>query len=469
MTNNKTIFAADLFCGAGGTSSGLRDACNDLGLNLHLTAINHWDVAIATHSANHPDAEHLCESLDGVDPRKVIRGGKLRLLVASPECIHHSRARGGKPMSDQSRASAWHVLRWCEALQVQDVLVENVIEFREWGPLGANGLPLKRRKGETYQAFLNALRSLGYTVEDRVLCAADYGDPTSRKRLFIRARKGNRKITWPEPTHSPRGEATLFGKLPAYRAAREIIDWDDKGRSIFNRKRPLSPNTMKRILAGLRKFGGLPFVLPNEGVHRGNAPRSVDDPVNPALSEVEGTITARRGAGHVVNPFLVMLAQRGENDARNADCPLLTVTAQGQHTPALATSASAGASVGLAQPFILGQQSGGAPRSVNDPLPTITTDGAIAVVEPFTLRVAVRGGDDGYTRGASVDEPLPAITTPLRGAQAASPAVVEPFIVPVNHGKDDLRAYSMDKPLPTITSVDAWGLVEPYLIEYYSE
>ena len=121
----KKIYAADLFCGAGGTSSGLEFACREKGLELELLAINHWDIAIATHTINHPEASHLCENLDNVNPKKVVPSGYLDILVASPECTHHSNARGGRPMSDQSRASAWHVLRWVEALRVKNILVEN--------------------------------------------------------------------------------------------------------------------------------------------------------------------------------------------------------------------------------------------------------------------------------------------------------------------------------------------------------
>jgi DNA (cytosine-5)-methyltransferase 1 len=254
------IRAADLFCGAGGTSTGLALAAQELGVDIDLLAINHWDVAIATHSANHPCARHLCERLDNVDPRKTVPGGRLHLLAASPECTHHSNARGGKPMSDQSRASAWHILwhilRWAEALYIDDILVENVREFESWGPLGVNGRPLERRRGETFLAFLNALESLGYKVEWRLLNAADYGDATTRERLFIQARRGNRRPTWPEGTHSRDGEITPFGEKQKWRAAREIIDWSIPSESIFHRRKPLAESTLRRIEAGLRKFGG---------------------------------------------------------------------------------------------------------------------------------------------------------------------------------------------------------------------
>src|SRR5574341_390255 len=190
--------AADLYCGAGGTSSGLVAACRELGVDLDLLAINHWEIAIETHSANHPYAKHICKSIEQVDPRKVVPSGRLHGLIASPECTHHSIARGGRPINDQFRVSAWHILRWVEVLRVETVLIENVREFQNWGPVGVNGRPIQRLKGETYHAFLSALRSLDYSVEDRVLNAAYYGDATTRERLFIIARRGRKPIRWPQ-------------------------------------------------------------------------------------------------------------------------------------------------------------------------------------------------------------------------------------------------------------------------------
>jgi DNA (cytosine-5)-methyltransferase 1 len=348
----RIVMAADLFCGGGGTSSGLWLACQQLKAKLQLLAVNHWNIAISTHQANHSYATHLCESIDNVDPRKAVPGGKLNLLVASPECTHHSNARGGKPMSDQSRASAWHILRWAEALYIDSIIIENVREFKTWGPIGQNGRPMKSKRGETYLAFLNSLRSLGYTVEDRVLNSADFGDPTTRERLFIMARRGGRKITWPEPTHASDPTETLFGKLEPWRPARDIIDWSIQGGSIFNRKRPLAPATLSRIEAGLRKFGGL----------------SAD-------------------------PFLVIL--RRHADARSLNEPLPTLTAGGQH-------------LALCEPFVLQQQSGGVARSVDQPLPTVATKGAISLVQPFIMPVN-HGAED--RRSYSLERPMPTVTT----------------------------------------------------------
>ena len=437
------IETADLFCGAGGTSSGLLDACRELGYKTNLLAVNHWDIAIATHTANLPDARHMNADLGDVDPRTVVPGGKLRLLVASPECIHFSNARGGRPMSKQSRASIKYVLRWITALDVEDVLIENVREFMDWGPLHRQephkDRPIEGRKGEYFKRFIRKLQILGYKVEWRVLCAADYGDATTRKRLFIRARKDNKPIVWPESSHAAPGKTeTLFDSKKTWRTAREILDLNDKGESIFNRKRPLSPNTLKRIYKGLEKFSGLPFIVPFFGEYEGKSPRThaVDDPLP--------TVTSH-GAGGIVQPYLVKFY--GQNDATTIDGPLPTVTGQGGH-------------IGVAQPFLVHFRGSSTANDINNPLPTQTGRDHFGVATPFVM--AVRGGNDGYLRGASVNDPLPAVT--------AHPALalvdVQALIVPVNHGKNDERYHQTSVPFPTITSVDAWGLAQ-YLVEFH--
>ena len=339
--------AADLFCGAGGTSKGLGRACSRLGYGLKLRAINHWPTAIATHQTNQPDAEHICERLERVDPRHVVQSGRLDLLIASPECKHHSNARGGRPMSDQQRASAWIVLRWAEALYIRSILIENVPEFSSWGPLGSNGRPLRDKAGETYRAFLAALRSLGYHVDTRVLTAADYGDPTTRRRLFILADR-RRRPRWPTPTHAPRGAAAAQDLAP-WRGAREIIDWSIRGESIFTRQKPLATATVRRIEAGLRKFGG-------------------------------------RGA----EPFLVIL--RNHSTARGLDEPAPTVTTSGAH-------------LALCEPFLLGQQSGATARRLDEPAPTVAAGGAISLIEPFLF------ANRTHNTPRSVDEPVPTLCT----------------------------------------------------------
>lgn len=420
----KTISAADLFCGAGGTSTGLVRACRKLNLGLDLVAVNHWPIAVATHEKNHPWAKHLCADLASIDPSKVIPSGRLNILVASPECTHHSVARGGKPCSDQSRASAWHVLHWAERLRIDNILIENVKEFQSWGPLTQAGRPDKRRKGETFKAFLRALESLGYTVDFRVLNAADYGDATTRRRLFVQARRGAAPV-WPEQKYAGH-----------WRPAREIIDWSLKGESIFKRKRPLAPRTMKRIEAGLRKFGGMPFVTVARGPE--DEPdrfvKSVDIPLPVFVA----------GGKHLglVEPFLVNM--KGQSDAASIDKPAPTITAHARH-------------LALCEPFLLPHRHAGfckdnPPRSTEEPLPTLTACSSdIGLVQPFLVEYHAEKRD-GEARVRSLDDPLPTQTTENRFGLA------EPFLVKYFRTG---TAQPVSKPLDTVTTKPRFGLVEP--------
>lgn len=436
---NRTLLklrVADLFCGAGGTSTGACEAVRAAGFSPVLTAINHWPTAIATHTANHLEATHLCASVDDVDPRKLYRPGELDLLWASPECTGHSRARGGKPSSDQSRATGHCVTRWAEALQPPIILVENVAEFMDWGPLGTDGKPLKSRKGATFRAWVAMLESLGYRVDWRILCAADYGDPTTRRRLFIQAVRGRRKIVWPNRTHSSVAELAgqqaapdLFAPaLLPWVAARECIDWSHKGRWLDEmpaKKQyaglPLSPKTLARIHAGLRRYGFKePYVVTWDH-QSGSGLKSAADP----LTSV--TTKARHG---VCEPFLVPVgfSEREGQKARVHSLaePMPTVVGSGKHglvQPFLVATAHAGSGrshslnaplptvcgargdMAFIEPHLLGQQSCAALRPVSEPSPTVTCDGAIALIEPHLVKFY------GTAAAASVEEPLDTVTT----------------------------------------------------------
>jgi DNA (cytosine-5)-methyltransferase 1 len=343
-------------------------------------------------------------------PRELVKGGRLNLLVASPECTHHSNARGGRPMNDQSRASAWHVLRWAEALYIENILIENVKEFRSWGPLGAEGRPIKRLKGELFLQFLESLRALGYRVEEKILNAADYGDPTTRERLFVIARRGGRKIIWPKQTHAApeklrkqKGGMFAGQELIPWVPAREVIDWSLQGQSIFNRKKPLARKTLERIYAGLRKFGG-----PN------------------------------------AEPFLIVL--RRHMDAQSIDGPLPTLTAGGNH-------------VGLVEPFLSAYRGDHAGRDdgknrnhpVDAPLPTQDCSNRYAVVQPEAFLIG-RGGPEGAGRPQSIDEPLNTVLTENHRA------VCEPVLVNMK-GKSTAR--SVNSPLPTQTTKNHVYVAEP--------
>lgn len=439
-----TLTGADLFCGAGGTSTGILQAVEAIGRRMDLLAVNHWTTAVNTHTLNHPGVRHVCETLENIPPRKVIPGGKLNLLAASPECTHHSVAAGGRPKNEQSRATAWHICRWASDLRIDNILIENVREFQNWGPLGTNGKPLKSRKGETFQAFIQSLRSLGFNVEYRVLNAADYGDPTSRQRLIVLARRG-KKVVWPSVTHGGQ-EADLFGRnLQPFRTAREIIDWDMKGKSIFRRKKSLSPNTIRRIAAGLKKFGGEnaePFLVMLYGT---NDARSVDRP----------TPTVTGGGEHIglAEPFIVPVnfgERKGQSPrTHSVDKPFPTVTSGQSHA--------------LVQPFIVGAggPSGmGEPASVDSPLGTIIKENHRCLVEPFITHLT----HDGERRQHSVDEPCPTVTGAHRGELALIQAESKPFVI----GQQSCAApRSTDEPLPTIATDGAIALVQPFIVKYY--
>jgi DNA (cytosine-5)-methyltransferase 1 len=478
------LICADLFCGAGGTSSGLIAAARELQLEVDLIAVNHWPAAIATHSANYPWARHICARIEAIRPREVVPGGRLHLLVASPECTHHSVARGGRPIEDQKRVPAWHVIHWAQELFIENIVIENVAEFRSWGPIGANGKPLKSKKGETYEAFLQALRSLGYRVDERVLCCADYGDATTRRRLFILAtRKGS--PSWPLPTHAPRvdvsSQALLFGsaQLQPWRVARDIIDWSLRGENIFARKKPLAEKTLRRIVAGMKKINGMdiePFLVMFYGT---NKTRSIDkllptvtangqhiglcEPVLFSRAPAEELCSGKASSansqtspdGDPMQPFLIAIDHRGGNGSyfKSVDLPTPTITTK--------------ARLGVAEPFLVGggdPARAGEPRSVDKPLNAVLTRQSMAVVEPFLIAA---GGPEGKGRNPkSVHEPLDTVLTENHQA------LVQPFVVAVNHGDEKQvasagRCQPVDQPMPTLTYKNGFGVVEPYVAKYY--
>ncbi len=485
LIKTKTIVAADMWAGAGGTSTGLVDAVNTLGYNLELTAVNHWEIAVATHSANHPKARHFCKAVDSINPLDIYKGRRLQLLVASPECVHHSRARGGKPRDEQKRADAWDLQRWIEKLYIENLLIENVREFVDWGPLKADGTPDKRHKGKYFNQFIDFLKIL-YNVEWRVLNCADYGDATTRERFFLIARRPKgKKIVFPVPTHASRKvlakkQPDLFGgkTLKPWRSAREIIDWDLEGKSIFGRKKPLSENTMKRIFAGLFKYSLKPFVMGTGGPTGQQTPRSVDEPLRTVLTDGRQNLfvpylinlknTDRRdrsideptftqcGANHqyLVEPFLVNLSHTKNNDAamcKDLDNPLPTVCGKGM--------------LGLLEPYLVQYFGGATAKSVDNPLPTITANYEhYGLAEPYLIQFFGENKNQ-EPRTRSVDDPVWTITGQGRIG------VVEPFIIPAAYSakdkeKGDVRVHSVADPLKTITGRNNFAIVEPFVLPF---
>ncbi len=263
----------DYFAGGGGVSEGFRLATG----RAPDVAINHDAHAVRMHALNHPTTRHLHTDVWDVDPVRDLPAGEVGAAWFSPDCCHFSRARGGKPLKKEIRGLAWIALRVAARRKPAVLFLENVQEFRTWGPLGRKGRAIRAKAGATYRRFLHQLRGLGYVVEDRVLDAAEYGAPTHRRRLILIARRDGLPIVWPVATHGP-------GRAHAYRTAASCIDWSLPYPSIFGRKKPLAEATMRRIAEGLRRFvleNPRPFfVQTGHGERVGQTPRvrSVDRP-----------------------------------------------------------------------------------------------------------------------------------------------------------------------------------------------
>lgn len=315
----------DNFAGGGGASCGIVEA---LGRPVDL-AVNHSAAAVAVHEANHPETDHACQDVWTIDPREAARGRSVAVAWFSPDCTHFSRAKGGAPRSKGVRDLAHVVIRWAREVRPMVIFLENVEEFTTWGPLDDEGQPVKARAGEDFRAWVAALRDLGYSVEWRSLVAADYGAPTTRRRLFLVARADGQRIRWPEPTHGR-------GRARPWRTAAEVIDWDVPCPSIFDRKRPLADATLRRIAAGLRRYvfeSARPFIVPVTHTKSGDRVHSVDAPLRTVT-------TAKGGELALVAPTLVQTGY-GEREGQRPRAldigrPLGTVVSGGKHALAAA-------------------------------------------------------------------------------------------------------------------------------------
>jgi DNA (cytosine-5)-methyltransferase 1 len=407
----RPILVGDLFCGAGGSSTGARQAIErDLGRRMDLVCVNHWDRAIETHSRMHPEARHYCRDVSSARPIECVPEGRLDLLMASPTCTYHSRARGGRPTSDQQRMDPWHVVTWLTELVVDRVLIENVPEFVDWGPVDARtGRPVPSKRGLYFREWIATLERLGYRVDWKVLNCADYGDATTRRRFFLMGRRRAGRLRWPEPTHTREPGHDLLAPLQRWRAARDCIDWSMGGRSIFNRKSPLAPRTVQRIYAGAARFNWPePYTVV---LRRHMAARSIDLPLP--------TVVAN--GGHVGLATPVLIGQHHDRPIRSVQEP----------APAITTVAR----VGLVEPFVLSQGQGGEGRGVSEPLPTIPCGGAHSLITPYY------GGGSGKSC-KPVDRPLDTITTLDRFG----------LVVPTTHAGGHNRARDVTDPLPTLTT-----------------
>ncbi|HEX9951765.1 MAG TPA: DNA cytosine methyltransferase [Rubricoccaceae bacterium] len=420
----------DLFAGGGGASTGIEVA---LGRQVDA-AVNHDPAAVALHEANHPQTEHYRRDVFEVEPVAVTQGRPVGLLWASPDCTFHSKARGGKPIRSgvrKRRALAWVVTRWARwAGQVRPrvIMLENVEEFANWGPLVGppDALrPCPKRKGKTFRRWVRSLRELGYDVEWRELRACDFGAPTIRRRLFLIARCDGAPIVWPEATHGP--------GLRPYRTAAECIDWSLPCPSIFERKRPLAENTLRRIARGVRRYvldTPRPFIVAN---NTNNVARPVDEPA--------ATVTTGNRL-HLVAPTLAQIGY-GERAgqaprALNIEEPLTTVVGSQKHALVAAF---------LAQNNDGPHNGSNAGRAADVPISTVTASGSQqSVVAAHIQR------DFGQSTGAPADAPLGTITSGGMGKAA----LVYSFLASY-YGQGDGQA--LGDPLRTVTTKDRFGLV----------
>ena len=481
MTVRK-VLVADLFCGAGGSSAGAEKAIAGIGGEMELVAVNHWNTAVATHAANHPTARHLIEDVSIVDPEEVVKEGRLDLLMASPECRFHSRARGGKPIHDQGRMNAWVIFNWLTKLDINAVLVENVPEFVEWGRLNSEGRPDKAHKGEHFQAWFMTFHALGYHAEWRMLNAADYGDATTRTRFFLMARKDGVPILWPEPSHA-KGDTGMFPGRRPWRGAREIIDWSNPGRSLLDDpkylKKPLSEKTRYRIARGLERFGGplAPLYI-----------RLLDLPSDEPEAAATGTDTsdgaAAQAAATGMGTGAFILNRHGENGSpriHSVEKPIPTATTSGagylveaearafhgsdpQDTAPTVDTPGAGDLVEpAAKPFVLAHHRSAA-RSSDEPIPTVTTRGPGYLVEPTAKPFICANRKNNAPKG--MDEPIPAATTAHGGGSFLVEPSAESFLLGQQSGG---APRSTDQPAPTVATDGYITLVQPAIIEYYGQ
>lgn len=378
----------DNFAGGGGASTGIEAA---LGRPVDV-AINHDPPAVAMHTVNHPNTEHYCENVWQVDPRAITKGREVGLAWFSPDCKHHSKAKGGKPLDKKIRGLAWIVLKWAGLVRPRVIMLENVEEFEDWGPLTRSRRPCKKRKGMIFEKFIKQLRDLGYQIEWRQLRACDHNTPTIRKRLFLVARCDGLPIAWPEPTHGP-------GRLP-FRTAAEIIDWSIPCPSIFTREKPLVENTMRRIARGIFKYviddpdpylvdNVIPFSIPRYGERIGQAPRcrSIQEPLP--------TIVPDGNHAHLVTAFLAK--HYGGVTGVRADTPFPTITTSGSQNQVVTS-------------HLLKLRNNQFGQSVLEPVPTLTAGGGhVGEVRAFLMKYYGTGG-----QWQSVNDPLHTISTRAR-------------------------------------------------------
>ena len=447
-TTMNEIFV-DNFAGGGGASTGIELA---IGRSVDI-AINHDPAAIAMHRANHPMTKHYTEDVWKVDPVEACAGRSVALAWFSPDCKHHSKAKGGKPVSKKIRGLAWVAVKWAKQVHPRVIMLENVEEFQDWGRLDKNNRPDPQYKGETFQRFVRQLEKNGYEVQYRLLRACDYGAPTIRRRFFLIARCDGRPIVWPEPTHgNPDGLEVAAGLLKPWRPVADVLDFSQPCPSIFASSdeiweqygiraiRPLADATLRRIARGIQKFvieNPRPFIV--QVNHSGDAFRGQE------LDKPLDTITAKHGTG-IVEPIIAPVEMRNNHGSSGNDVrePLRTITTGGHHM--------------LVAPNLIQyhseQTEDARGQSVDKPLMTVDSSNRYGLVSTFISKYY---GGDNVASGA--DKPLPTVTAIDHNAICA---------VTVTQFNHNSIGQEVTKPLNTLTAqTNHFGEVCAFLVKYY--
>lgn len=419
----------DLFCGAGGTSTGVENAryegrqCAKV-----IGCVNHDANAIASHAANHPDAMHFTEDIRTLELSPLIAHiAKMRklypdafvVLWASLECTNFSKAKGGQPRDADSRTLAEHLFRYIEAINPDYIQIENVEEFMSWGDLDENGKPISKDAGRLYQQWVANVCGYGYRFVHRILNSADYGAYTSRRRFFGIFAKGSLPIVFPEPTHSKEGAAGLFGRLHRWKPVREVLDFSDEGESIFGRKKPLVDATLERIYAGLIKFvagGKEAFMVKWNSMSRAGKYHA------PGIDEPCPTVATQSRLGVAQVSFLSKYyGGSPEGKSVSVEEPAGAITTRDHHS------------------FITAYYGNGHNHSIDEPAPTLTTKDRLAFV------------DMQYGNGTpcDIEAPAPTVTTnPKHQLVTCKPWIMNTSFK--NTGS------SIDEPAQTVTANRKW-------------
>lgn len=427
----KRLLYIDLFCGAGGTSTGVNSAkIRDEQCAEVIACVNHDANAIASHASNHPNAMHFTEDIRTLELSPLIQHLRecktknpdaLTVLWASLECTNFSKAKGGQPRDADSRTLAEHLFRYIESIDPDYIQIENVEEFMSWGAIDSNGRPLSMDRGRSYVRWVNKVKKYGYDFDFRILNAADFGAYTSRKRFFGIFAKKSLPIVFPEPTHSKKGESSLFGALPKWKPVLDVLDFSDEGNSIFTRNKPLSEKTLERIYAGLIKFvagGKEAFLLKyNSMSQRGKyiAP-SIDDPCP--------TVATQNRLGLAQVAFLSKQFSGSPWDKNiSVEEPAGTITTVDHHA------------------FVSVHYGHGYNHSCEVPAATLTTKDRLALVQPRFIANEYSGGG----QISSIEQPNPAVLTNPKQKLVT----VKPWIMDTNFGN---VGSSIDDPSRVITT-----------------